>query len=56
MKAIHIKVAYWIHKIEYIYLENENENEIKRYINELIYGEKNIKITYLIILTRNQLI
>ena len=34
MKAIHIKVAYWTHKIEYIYLEN---------INELIYGEKKHK-------------
>ena len=37
----------------YIYLDNKNE--IKHYINELIYGEKH-KISYPIILTGNQLI
>ena len=38
----------------YIYLDNKNE--IKHYINELIYGEKKRKTSYPIILTGNQLI
>ena len=53
MKVIHIKVAYWIHKIEYIYFGQWNE--IRHYINELIYEKKNDKTTYPIILTGNQL-
>ena len=40
MKVIHIKVAYWIHKIEYIYFGQWNK--IRHYINELIYGKKKL--------------